>query len=186
MTVQDRFGKHLLELGGNNCLIVAEDAEVDMVVTSAVFACVGTAGQRCTTLRRLLIHESKYDEVLAKLKKAYASVMKRVGDPLDDGTLYGPLHSKVGLAGYLKTLEDAKAAGGVIEFGGKVMEREGNYVEPAIITGLPHDSEIVHRFTLSNCTMFAIQPLKEYLQRNVRPDRVCIKVQKCRRGHRNK
>jgi len=149
MTVQDRFGKHLLELGGNNCLIVAEDAEVDMVVTSAVFACVGTAGQRCTTLRRLLIHESKYDEVLAKLKKAYASVMKRVGDPLDDGTLYGPLHSKVGLAGYLKTLEDAKAAGGVIEFGGKVMEREGNYVEPAIITGLPHDSEIVHRETFA-------------------------------------
>ena len=146
MTVQDRFGKHLLELGGNNCLIVAEDAEVDMVVTSAVFACVGTAGQRCTTLRRLLIHESKYDEVLAKLKKAYASIMKRVGDPLDDGTLYGPLHSKVGLAGYLKTLEDAQAAGGVIEFGGKVMEREGNYVEPAIISGLPHDSDVVHRF----------------------------------------
>ena len=117
-----------------------------LVVTSAVFACVGTAGQRCTTLRRLLIHESKYDEVLAKLKKAYASIMKRVGDPLDDGTLYGPLHSKVGLAGYLKTLEDAQAAGGVIEFGGKVMEREGNYVEPAIISGLPHDSDVVHRF----------------------------------------
>merc|ERR1719468_1009461 len=149
MTVQDRFGKHLLELGGNNCLIVAEDAEVDMLVTSAVFACVGTAGQRCTTLRRLLIHESKYDEVLAKLKKAYASIMKRVGDPLDDGTLYGPLHSKVGLAGYLKTLEDAKTAGGVIEFGGKVIEREGNYVEPAIITGLPHDSDVVHRETFA-------------------------------------
>merc|ERR1711973_890643 len=149
MTVQDRFGKHLLELGGNNCLIVAEDAEVNMVVTSAVFACVGTAGQRCTTLRGLLIHESKYDEVLAKLKTAYASKMKRIGDPLDDGTLYGPLHSKVGVSNYLKTLEDAKAAGGVIEFGGKVIEREGNYVEPTIISGLPHDAEVVHRETFA-------------------------------------
>ena len=98
--------------------------------------------------RRLLIHESKYDEVLAKLKTAYASIMKRIGDPLDDGTLYGPLHSKVGVANYLKTLEDAKAAGGVIEFGGKVIEREGNYVEPTIITGLPHDAEVVHRYTI--------------------------------------
>ena len=67
---------------------------------------------------------------------------------MDDGTLYGPLHSKVGVANYLKTLEDAKAAGGVIEFGGKVIEREGNYVEPTIITGLPHDAEVVHRYTI--------------------------------------
>merc|ERR1712012_1140641 len=111
MTVQERFGKHLLELGGNNCLIVAEDAEVDMVVRSAVFACVGTAGQRCTTLRRLVIHESKYDEVVAKLKASYSSIIKRIGDPLDSGTLYGPLHSKVGVQGYLNTLEDAKVFG---------------------------------------------------------------------------
>ena len=145
MTVQERFGKHLLELGGNNCLIVAEDAEVNMVVTSCVFAAVGTAGQRCTTLRRLLIHESKYDEVVAKLKVAYASIMKRLGDPLDSGTLYGPLHSKVGVAGYLKTLEDVKAAGGTIEFGGNLIEREGNYVEPTIVSGLPHNCEVVHR-----------------------------------------
>merc|ERR1719495_309121 len=145
MAVQDRWGKHLLELGGNNALIVNNDADVKMVVTSAVFACVGTAGQRCTTLRRLIVHESKYDEVLEKLKTAYASIMKRIGDPLDDGTLYGPLHSKVGVANYLKTLEDAKAAGGVIEFGGNVIEREGNYVEPTIISGLPHDAEVVHR-----------------------------------------
>ena len=150
MTVQERFGKHLLELGGNNCLIVAEDAEVDMVVRSAVFACVGTAGQRCTTLRRLVIHESKYDEVVAKLKASYSSIIKRIGDPLDSGTLYGPLHSKVGVQGYLKTLEDAKAAGGVIEFGGNTIDREGgNYVEPTIISCLPHDSEVVHRETFA-------------------------------------
>jgi len=147
--VQARFGKHLLELGGNNSLIVAADANVDMVVRASVFACVGTAGQRCTTLRRLIIHESVYDEVLEKLKKSYASIMKRIGDPLDDGTLYGPMHSKVGVEGYLKTLEDSKKAGGKIEFGGNLIEREGNYVEPTIISGLPHDADVVHRETFA-------------------------------------
>jgi len=149
LTVQDRFGKHLLELGGNNSLIVAADADLEMVVRSAVFACVGTAGQRCTTLRRLILHDSVYDEVLEKLKKSYASIMKRKGDPLDDGTLYGPLHSKVGVAGYLKTLEDAKMAGGKVAFGGNIIEGEGNYVEPTIITDLPHNAEVVHRETFA-------------------------------------
>merc|ERR1719397_1260554 len=116
---------------------------------SAVFACVGTAGQRCTTLRRLIVHEDLYDEVLEKLKKSYASILGRLGDPLDDGTLYGPLHSKVGVNSYLQTIEDAKAAGGNIEFGGNIIDREGNYVEPTIVTGLPHDSPVVHRETFA-------------------------------------
>jgi len=149
MAVQDRWGKHLLELGGNNALIVNNDADVKMVVTSAVFACVGTAGQRCTTLRRLIIHEDLYDEVLNKLKTSYSSIMTRLGDPLDEGTLYGPLHSKAGVAGYLQTISDAVDAGGVVEFGGRVIDREGNYVEPTIITGLPHNSPVVHRETFA-------------------------------------
>ena len=73
--------------------------------------------------------------------------MTRLGDPLDDGTLYGPLHNKVGVEGYLNTLEDAKKAGGSVEFGGNVIEREGNYVEPTIVTGLPHDADVVHRYS---------------------------------------
>ena len=93
-TVQQRFGKHLLELGGNNALIVNEDADIDMVIRSATFAAVGTAGQRCTTLRRIIAHESVHDKVVDGLVKAYGSIIKRIGDPLDDGTLYGPLHSK--------------------------------------------------------------------------------------------
>ena len=97
-------------------------------------------------LSRLVIHESKYDEVLTKLKASYASIRKRIGDPLEDGTLYGPLHSQVGVAGYLQTLEDAKAAGGVIECGGGTIDRPGNYVEPTIVTGLPHNAEVVHRY----------------------------------------
>ena len=104
-----------------------------------MFAAVGTAGQRCTTLRRLIVHEDLYDEVLEKLKKSYASIMTRMGDPLDDGTLYGPMHSKVvffvyrkhrnypvvqvGVDGYLKTIEDAKADGGEVQFGGNIIER---------------------------------------------------------------
>jgi len=113
------------------------------------FACVGTAGQRCTTLRRLILHESVYDQVLAGLKKAYGSILTRIGDPLDDGTLYGPMHSKVGVEGYKKSIEEAVATGGKIEFGGKVIEREGHYVEPAIITGLAHDAPVVLRETFA-------------------------------------
>jgi len=147
MTVQERFGKSLLELGGNNALIVNEDADVEMVVRASVFACVGTAGQRCTTLRRLIVHNNLYDEVLEKLKKAYSSILQRRGDPLEDGTLYGPLHSQQGVQGYLATVKDAVAKGGKVEFGGNVIE--GNFVEPTIVSGLAHDSPVVHRETFA-------------------------------------
>ncbi len=117
LTVQKRFGKHLLELGGNNALIVDADADLEMVIRSATFACVGTAGQRCTTLRRFIVHEKVYGEVLKRLVKAYGSVAARIGDPLDEGTLYGPLHSKAGIEAYRKTLDDA------VKEGGKVLGR---------------------------------------------------------------
>jgi len=149
LTVTERFGKHLLELGGNNALIVDEDADLEMVVRSATFACVGTAGQRCTTLRRLILHEKVYDQVLERLKKAYASIFSRIGDPLEEGTLYGPMHSQVGIEGYKKTIAEAVSLGGKIEFGGKVVEREGNFVEPTIISGLAHDSPVVLRETFA-------------------------------------
>jgi len=102
-------------------------------------------------LRRIIAHEAVYDKVVEGLKKAYGSIIKRIGDPLDEGTLYGPLHSKVGVQGYLKTVEEAKALGGVIECGGNsIADREGgNYVEPTIITGLSHDSPVVHRETFA-------------------------------------
>ncbi len=113
--MQERFGRHLLELGGNNALIVDSDADLEMVIRSATFACVGTAGQRCTTLRRFIVHQDVYEEVLQRLKKAYASVATRTGDPLDEGTLFGPLHSKAGVEAYKKTVED------VVKEGGKVV-----------------------------------------------------------------
>jgi len=150
-TVQQRFGKHLLELGGNNALIVNDDADLDMVIRSATFAAVGTAGQRCTTLRRIIAHESVHDKVVDGLVKAYGSIIKRIGDPLDDGTLYGPLHSKVSVEGYKKTIEEAKSLGGQIVFGGNHLpDREGgNFVEPTIVTGLAHDAPVVHRETFA-------------------------------------
>lgn len=90
--VQQRFGQSILELGGNNALVVADDApDLDMVVKAALFACVGTAGQRCTTLRRIVVHESLHDQLVDKLAKQYKTV--NIGDPLDAATLCGPLHT---------------------------------------------------------------------------------------------
>lgn len=91
-----------------------------MVIRSSVFACVGTAGQRCTTLRRLIIHEKVYDEVLKRLKQIYGQIMNRVGDPLDNKTLLGPLHTKGSVAEYEETISEIKKLGGCIEIGGKV------------------------------------------------------------------
>ncbi|KAK9737411.1 Aldehyde dehydrogenase family [Popillia japonica] len=142
--VQKRFGKHLLELGGNNALIVAEDADLNMVVQATLFACVGTAGQRCTTTRRLILHKNVYNEVLTRLKKAYEQVLNRIGDPLEDGILIGPLHSQTSLDNFKSTIEAIKKEGGKIEFGGKVLDRPGYFVTPTIITGLKHDNPLVH------------------------------------------
>ncbi|XP_059483963.1 alpha-aminoadipic semialdehyde dehydrogenase isoform X2 [Neocloeon triangulifer] len=149
LEVQNRFGKHLLELGGNNALLVAEDADLDMVARAIIFACAGTAGQRCTTTRRLILHEKVYDEVLARLKKGYEQIINRVGDPLDSGILYGPMHSKVGVEQFKKAIAEVVKLGGKIEFGGKVVDRPGNFVEPTIVTGLPHDAPIVHDETFA-------------------------------------
>ncbi|KAL3315382.1 putative aldehyde dehydrogenase 7 member A1 [Cichlidogyrus casuarinus] len=147
LAVNGRFGKCLLELGGNNCLIVDEDADLTMVNRSTVFAAVGTAGQRCTTTRRLLLHDKIYDQVLASTIKAYSQI--RIGHPLKTDTLLGPMHSKVGVEQFLATIDKIKAAGGKIECGGEKVEGEGNFVKPAIVTGLSMDHELVHTETFA-------------------------------------
>ncbi|XP_060523453.1 alpha-aminoadipic semialdehyde dehydrogenase isoform X2 [Cylas formicarius] len=143
--VQKRFGKHLLELGGNNALIVDEDADLDMVVPAVLFASVGTAGQRCTTTRRLILHKNVYDEVLQRLKLAYAQVMPRIGDPLEENTLIGPLHSETSLRKYKETLKQITKEGGIVEVGGKVLDVPGYFVEPTIVTGIAHNNSLVHK-----------------------------------------
>jgi len=129
--VHGRFGRTILELGGNNAIIVMDDANIDMAARSILFACVGTAGQRCTTCRRLVVHEKVYDELMEKLKTAYKSV--RIGDPLDETTICGPVHTKSAVKEFTEGLTKIQSQGGKIIVGGNVISREGNFVEPTIV-----------------------------------------------------
>ncbi|MDX1455619.1 MAG: aldehyde dehydrogenase family protein [Gammaproteobacteria bacterium] len=143
--VAQRMGRSLLELGGNNALIVDETADMKMAIPAIVFGSVGTAGQRCTTTRRVLAHESIIDGLVESLKKAYGQV--KIGDPLEEGTLMGPLCDEGSVQRYVEMIEKIKQAGGTIVTGGNKLE--GNYVEPAIVTGLSNDSEIVQTETFA-------------------------------------
>src|SRR5579859_92938 len=129
--VAQRLGKSLLELGGNNALIVDENANLDLAVPASVFGAVGTAGQRCTTTRRVLVHRSRAAELERRLVAAYAQV--RIGDPLDSDTLMGPLIDAGAVARYGGAVAAAQAQGGQLLCGGKVLKRPGNFVEPTII-----------------------------------------------------
>ncbi len=129
--VAARLGKSLLELGGNNAVIVDETANLDLAVPAIVFGAVGTAGQRCTTTRRVLVHSSKLEELERRLVHAYRQV--RIGDPIESGTLMGPLIDQNAVKQFQSALEAARAAGGEVIHGGKVLPRPGNFVEPAIV-----------------------------------------------------
>jgi aldehyde dehydrogenase (NAD+) len=128
-----RFGKALLELGGNNAIILSENANLDLAMIGIVFGAVGTAGQRCTTTRRLIIHESLYEQVKEKLVKAYAQLT--IGNPLT-GNLVGPLIDKAAVNAYLNAIEQVKAEGGNVLCGAEVLSGEGYesgcYVKPTI------------------------------------------------------
>jgi aldehyde dehydrogenase family 7 protein A1 len=141
--VARRFGKSLLELGGNNASVVMPDSDMDMAFTGSVFGAVGTAGQRCTTLRRLFLHESIYDAFVERLVKGYPSFETRMGDPLDDNTLLGPLHMQRSVDQYLAGIEEIKKQGGKILYGGKKVEgMDGHFVLPTIAE-ISHDAPIV-------------------------------------------
>ncbi|XP_046856803.1 alpha-aminoadipic semialdehyde dehydrogenase-like [Xenia sp. Carnegie-2017] len=147
LEVKKRFGRELLELGGNNAIIVLDDADLELVVPAVVFACIGTTGQRCTTTRRLILHEAIYDEVVERLTNAYKQV--KIGDPLDSSVLCGPLHNENALELYQRAIKEIVSNGGNIVTGGNVLDRPGYYVEPTIVTGLSHDTEIVQRETFA-------------------------------------
>ncbi|CAN1828014.1 Aldehyde dehydrogenase family 7 member A1 [Linum perenne] len=134
-TVSRRFGKCLLELSGNNAIIVMDDADVQLAARSILFAAVGTAGQRCTTCRRLLLHESIYKKVLDQLVEAYKQV--KIGDPLEKGTLLGPLHTTESRKNFERGIELAKSQGGNILTGGSIIKSDGNFVQPTIIEVAP-------------------------------------------------
>lgn len=148
--VARRMGRSLLELGGNNAIIVDPSADLKLAIPAIVFGAVGTAGQRCTTTRRLFVHESIYGEVLAKLKAAYAQVEKKIGDPTDPANLMGPLNSQGAVDAYMDAIERAKAAGGTVESGGAALtDRKGFFVLPTLVTGLSNDAEVVQTETFA-------------------------------------
>ena len=148
--VAARLGKSLLELGGNNAIIVEPDAELKMVVPGTVFGAVGTCGQRCTSTRRLIIHSSIYDKVVDALKSAYSQL--RIGDPLDQNNHVGPLIDHDAVAAYSQALQDVVAQGGRILVEGGVLTGEGYesgcYVKPAIAEAT-NDMAIVQHETFA-------------------------------------
>jgi len=145
-TVGERLGKSLLELGGNNAIIVTPDADIKMTVIGAVFGAVGTAGQRCTSTRRLIIHESMYDKVKNAIVDAYKQL--RIGNPLDQNNHVGPLIDKEAVKMYQSALEHVVAEGGNLVVEGGVLEGEGFesgcYVKPAIAEAQPHYKIVQH------------------------------------------
>jgi aldehyde dehydrogenase (NAD+) len=145
-----RLGRSLLELGGNNAIIISKDADLDMSIIGAVFGAVGTAGQRCTTTRRLIIHESVYDAFVAKLVKAYGQL--RIGDPLDQNNHVGPLIDKDAVANYLDAIAKCKAEGGEFLVEGGILTGEGYtsgcYVKPCI-AAVKNDFKIVQHETFA-------------------------------------
>lgn len=142
-TVRERWGQTLLELGGNNAFIVQDDADIDLALRGALFGAVGTAGQRCTSTRRLLLHDKIYDSFLEKLLTAYKDIP--IGNVFEDeNVLCGPLHSKAQIEAYQETIRKAKEQGGKVLCGGNVLDRPGNFVEPTVIEIDPHAPVVQH------------------------------------------
>jgi aldehyde dehydrogenase (NAD+) len=138
--VAKRLGRTILELGGNNAIIITENADLKLAIPAVVFGAVGTAGQRCTTTRRLIIHESVYDKVKESLIKAYQSL--RIGNPLDEKNHMGPLIDKSAVELFVRALEEVKKEGGKVIYGGEVLSgpgyESGCYVKPAIVEAENH------------------------------------------------
>jgi aldehyde dehydrogenase (NAD+) len=139
-TVGARLGRTLLELGGNNAVIVSESADLDLALRACLFAAVGTAGQRCTTLRRLIVHESVHDSLLARLASAYQSIP--VGLPWDPDVLMGPLIRPEAIQRMVEAMERIRAEGGEIITGGEAIARPGYYFQPTLVRAHPEMSLI--------------------------------------------
>ncbi|MEJ2190076.1 MAG: aldehyde dehydrogenase family protein, partial [Acidobacteriota bacterium] len=130
-----RFGRSILELGGNNAIVVEKDADIELAVRAILFAAVGTAGQRCTSLRRLFLHSSIAPEITDRLLKAYPSIT--IGNPLEDGVLMGPLVNERAVEDHFAALEAIRKQGGEIICGGGRPEGEGFFVEPTLVRAHP-------------------------------------------------
>ena len=145
--VAKRFGSTILELGGNNAIIIDDTANLDMAIPATVFGAVGTAGQRCTSTRRIIIQEEIMDSFIERLQKAYKQV--RIGDPLVEGTLMGPLVDAGAVEVYEQAIREIKEVGGKIIAGGNALKEKGGYfVEPTLVLGENH-WDIIQRETFA-------------------------------------
>lgn len=134
--VQERFGRSLLELGGNNALVVTPRANMEQALSSAFFGAIGTSGQRCTSTRRLIVHETIRDEFVSRLKTLYGKI--RIGDPREEDTLMGPLVDRAAVETMREALDAAVDQGGRILFGGEILDRPGEcYVTPCVVDARP-------------------------------------------------
>ncbi|HAU1151422.1 TPA: aldehyde dehydrogenase family protein [Legionella pneumophila] len=145
--VAARLGKSILELGGNNGIILDESADLNLAVPAIVFGAVGTAGQRCTTTRRLFVHESKYQDVIKRLRHAYEQIT--IGDPLDTRNLMGPLIDQQAVEQFKKAISRIKEAGGQIVYGGEVLKQAGSFVQPTLVCDVKNDWDIVQEETFA-------------------------------------
>ena len=191
-----RFARSILELGGNNAAIIAPSATLEMVERAVTFSAVGTAGQRCTTLRRLIVHASIYDTLVPRLKTIYRKL--RIGNPLNEGTLVGPLIDKAAFDSMQAALVAARSAGGTVSGGERVHEALGTdafYVQPALVempsqtdvmcheTFAPilyvvkYDGDVEQAITLNNAVAHG-------LSRNFRTHSVCAALRHARAGRR--
>lgn len=144
--VANRLGKTLLELSGNNAIIVDESADLKLAIPAIVFGAIGTAGQRCTSTRRVIVHEAIYDKLITALYQAYQKIT--IGDPLDEKNLMGPLIDQLAVNHFIKTIDDIKKMNGKILFGGNVINRPGFFVEPTLVEA-KNEWEVVQRETFA-------------------------------------
>lgn len=145
--VAARLGKSILELGGNNAIILDDNADLNLAIPAIVFGAVGTAGQRCTTTRRLFVHQSNYQDILKRLQHAFEQIT--IGDPLDSKNLMGPLIDAQAVNQFRMAIEKIKAEGGHIVYGGEVLNRPGHFVQPTLVSNLANSSAIVQQETFA-------------------------------------
>ena len=166
-SVHARFGRAILELGGNNATVVMDDADLDLALRASVFGAVGTAGQRCTSLRRLLLHSSVYDAFVERMVAAYGTI--RIGDPLQQGTLMGPLHTAAAVAEYTEGLAEIARQGGRILTGGLPRVREetgGFFVAPTIVAIDPSASIVQTELFVPILYVFKFNTLEQAIALN--------------------
>jgi aldehyde dehydrogenase (NAD+) len=145
--VAARLGRSILELGGNNAIILDESAHLSLAIPAILFGAIGTAGQRCTTTRRLLVHETIFADVMMRLRHAYEQIT--IGDPMDQKNLMGPLINQHAVEQFKRAMERIKQAGGQVVYGGGVMNRVGYFVQPTLVTGLDPHCDIVQEETFA-------------------------------------